>query len=314
MKTLIGGAIAAILGCIGIVAWFPQFLTVVAGTIPVMLLLGGALAIYLGVDELKDTWTNEENAETESETTEEVEKYKQEISELKEEIESLKKEYDITLYFYNPNIHPYQEYLKRLHCVERYTALVPVEIIYNKEYDLDKYLVGALQAKYDPPEYLQAFQKTEKKNGGFQEKVEMKESLQIKLTAKGGLEASSSTININDLKSRSSNKKDIQGNSDFNPRCGYCINLRLTKTAEYAAENGFDAFTTTLLESKYQPHEYNRKIGSKLAKKYGIEFYYQDFRAGWKESIRFSKELQLYRQQYCGCIFSEYERFGPEVK
>lgn len=92
MKTLIGGAIAAILGLIGIVAWFPQFLTVVAGTLPIMLLLGGALAIYLGVDELKDTWSNEETAETEAETTGEVEKYKKEISELKEEIESLKKE------------------------------------------------------------------------------------------------------------------------------------------------------------------------------------------------------------------------------
>jgi len=92
MKTLIGGSIAAILGCIGIIAWFPQFLTVVAGTIPIMLLLGGALAIYLGVDELKDTWTNEETETTEAETTEEVEKYKQEISELKDEIDSLKKE------------------------------------------------------------------------------------------------------------------------------------------------------------------------------------------------------------------------------
>lgn len=92
MKTLIGGAIAAILGCVGIVAWFPQFLTVVAGTLPIMLLLGGALAIYLGVDELKDTWSDQETAETGAETSEEVEKYKQEISELKEEIESLKKE------------------------------------------------------------------------------------------------------------------------------------------------------------------------------------------------------------------------------
>ena len=90
MKTLIGGAIAAILGCIGIVAWFPQFLTVMAGTIPVMLLLGGALAIYLGVDELKDTWMGDEAAESQS--TEEVEKYKEEISELKDEIESLKKD------------------------------------------------------------------------------------------------------------------------------------------------------------------------------------------------------------------------------
>ncbi len=92
MKTLIGGAIAALLGLIGIVAWFPQFLTVIAGTIPVMLLLGGALAIYLGVDELKDTWQQDQDAETDAATDEDVEKYKKEISELKEEIETLKKE------------------------------------------------------------------------------------------------------------------------------------------------------------------------------------------------------------------------------
>ncbi len=92
MKTLIGGAIAALLGLIGIVAWFPQFLTVIAGTIPVMLLLGGALAIYLGVDELKDTWKQEESVETDAGADEGVEKYKQEISELKDEIETLKKD------------------------------------------------------------------------------------------------------------------------------------------------------------------------------------------------------------------------------
>jgi hypothetical protein len=92
MKTLIGGAIAAILGLIGIVVWFPQFLTVVAGTIPIMLLLGGALAIYLGIDELKDTWTQGEAETTETDSSEEVEKYKKEISDLKEEIEGLKKE------------------------------------------------------------------------------------------------------------------------------------------------------------------------------------------------------------------------------
>jgi len=90
MKTLIGGAIAALLGLIGIVAWFPQFLTVIAGTIPVMLLLGGALAIYLGIDELKDTWQQEESAEPDAAIDEDVEKYKQEISELKDEIETLK--------------------------------------------------------------------------------------------------------------------------------------------------------------------------------------------------------------------------------
>ena len=92
MNTLIGGAIAAILGVVGIVVWFPQFLTVMAGTIPIMLLLGGALAIYLGVDELKDTWSKEDTEEPQPEAPGEVEKYKQEISELKEEIDSMKKE------------------------------------------------------------------------------------------------------------------------------------------------------------------------------------------------------------------------------
>ncbi len=94
MKTLIGGAIAALLGVIGIVAWFPQFLTVIAGTIPVMLFLGGALAIYLGVDELKDTWKEKESVETDVAVAadEDVGKYKQEISELKDEIETLKKD------------------------------------------------------------------------------------------------------------------------------------------------------------------------------------------------------------------------------
>ena len=94
MKTLIGGAIAAVLGLIGIVVWFPQFLSVIAGTIPVLLLLGGALAIYLGVDELKDTWKQDEPAQsgTDASSSEEVEKYKQEINELREEIETLKKE------------------------------------------------------------------------------------------------------------------------------------------------------------------------------------------------------------------------------
>jgi hypothetical protein len=92
MKTLVGGAFAVILGLIGIVAWFPQFLTVLAGTIPVMLLLGGALAIYLGVDELKDTWKQAETPVADTESGEDVEKYKKEINELKEEIETLKKE------------------------------------------------------------------------------------------------------------------------------------------------------------------------------------------------------------------------------
>ncbi len=92
MKTLIGGIIAAALGLIGIAIWWSQFLMVLAGTVPVMLLLGGALAIYLGFDELKDSWKQDDTENTPEAANEEVEKYKQEINELKEEIETLKKE------------------------------------------------------------------------------------------------------------------------------------------------------------------------------------------------------------------------------
>ena len=90
MKTLIGGVVAAVLGLIGLTAWFWDFVDLLKGAIPVMLLLGGALAIYLGFDELKDSWQKDEAATEES--GEEPEKYKQEIDELKKEIEDLKSE------------------------------------------------------------------------------------------------------------------------------------------------------------------------------------------------------------------------------
>ena len=88
MKTLIGGAIAAVIGLIGLTIWFPAFLQLLAGAIPIMLLLGGGLAIYLGFDELKDSWKKEEDEPSES--SEDPGKYKQEIEDLKKEIETLK--------------------------------------------------------------------------------------------------------------------------------------------------------------------------------------------------------------------------------
>ena len=90
MKTLIGGAIAAALGLIGLGIWWSEFLMVLAGIIPVMLLLGGGLAIYLGFDELKDSWKKDETFESSSVQDDQVEKYKQEMDEVKDEIKSLK--------------------------------------------------------------------------------------------------------------------------------------------------------------------------------------------------------------------------------
>jgi len=88
MKTLIGGAIGAVLGLIGISIWWNPFLQLLAGAIPVMLIVGGGLALYLGFDELKDTWKKDDTTATTK--TEDVEKYKKEINELKGEVEKLK--------------------------------------------------------------------------------------------------------------------------------------------------------------------------------------------------------------------------------
>ena len=92
MKTLIGGAVAAVLGLIGMSVWWKPFLQLLAGAIPVTLLLGGGLALYLGFDELKDTWKKEEPAFDTSVASDEAEKYKQEIEDLKKEIETLKEQ------------------------------------------------------------------------------------------------------------------------------------------------------------------------------------------------------------------------------
>jgi hypothetical protein len=90
MKTLIGGAVAAVLGLIGISIWFGEFLQVIAGVLPIMLLLGGGLALYLGFDELKDSWKKDSPADMPA--SDDSDKYKQEIDELKKEIDSLKSE------------------------------------------------------------------------------------------------------------------------------------------------------------------------------------------------------------------------------
>lgn len=91
MKTLIGGAVAAALGLIGIGIWWQDLLTVLKGSVPAMLLLGGGLAIYLGFDEMKDTWKKDETPAP-SVSSDELEKYKSEVAELKKELETLKGE------------------------------------------------------------------------------------------------------------------------------------------------------------------------------------------------------------------------------
>jgi predicted adenine nucleotide alpha hydrolase (AANH) superfamily ATPase len=93
-------------------------------------------------------------------------------------------------------------------------------------------------------------------------------------------------------------------------RCRYCFRLRLSKTAEIAKEKGFDAFTTTLLISPQQKHELIKEVGDRIAKETGIEFLYADLRKRYSDSRHITKPLDLYRQQYCGCVYSEWERYA----
>jgi len=149
-------------------------------------------------------------------------------------------------FFYNHNIHPYQEYQRRLQAVREFTATCDLPMVFRDEYNLEEFLSSVAQN----PEQ----------------------------------------------------------------RCSYCYFSRLDATAQKAAELGFDAFTSSLLYSRYQSHETIRAAGEKAGERHGVKFYYEDYRPGWQEGIRLSKEMGLYRQQYCGCIYSEKERYLPKTK
>ncbi len=91
-------------------------------------------------------------------------------------------------------------------------------------------------------------------------------------------------------------------------RCTHCYSIRMDKTAETAKNAGFDAFSSSLLYSRYQDHEGLIEFGQKMQERHGVEFLYEDFRVGWQSGIAESKKMGLYRQKYCGCIFSKLER------
>ncbi len=109
-------------------------------------------------------------------------------------------------------------------------------------------------------------------------------------------------------------KKALPAETVPNGRCRMCYTWRLEQTAKFASENGFDAFTTTLFYSIYQQHELMKETAVFFAKKYGVEFFYEDFRPGWQDGIDISHALELYRQPYCGCIFSEEERYSKVLR
>lgn len=91
-------------------------------------------------------------------------------------------------------------------------------------------------------------------------------------------------------------------------RCEACYGMRLAETAATAKKMGLDGFTTTMLVSPYQRFDMMVDIGRRLEREYSVPFFVEDLRPGWNEGVRLSKELGLYRQKYCGCVFSKAER------
>lgn len=149
-------------------------------------------------------------------------------------------------FFYNPNIHPYKEFIRRLDTSREFAAKVNLPFIVDDTYALEEFLGRAL--------------------------------------------------------------------AEPRGRCHACYESRLRVAARYAKANGFDCFSTTLLVSPYQKHDVIRDIGRQVGEEEDIPFRYFDFRPGWPEGVQISKDLELYRQPYCGCIFSERDRYQKAKK
>ncbi|MDO4732119.1 MAG: epoxyqueuosine reductase QueH [Bacillota bacterium] len=97
-------------------------------------------------------------------------------------------------------------------------------------------------------------------------------------------------------------------------RCSYCYRSRLEAAAEEAANRGFQAFSSTLLVSPYQNQELIGKIGQEAAARFGIDFVFQDLRPGFRDGQADARERGLYMQKYCGCIYSEKERYAKKAR
>ena len=110
--------------------------------------------------------------------------------------------------------------------------------------------------------------------------------------------------------------KGLEKDKEGGNRCFKCYTLRLEKTCIFASKNNYDFFGTTLSVSPYKNSQKLNEIGEILQNKYNINYLYSDFKKnnGYKRSIELSKEYNLYRQDYCGCIYSKKERIESYVK
>ena len=149
--------------------------------------------------------------------------------------------WEVTGFWYNPNIHPFTEYRSRRNCLREYAATIGLPLVEQNDYALRPFIRTVAE--------------------------------------------------------------------DIEKRCGKCYEMRLFETARQAKELGFDSFTSSLFISPYQNHELMRETAERAAVQYGVEFLYRDFRPYFKAGQEKAKELGFYMQKYCGCVFSEEERY-----
>ena len=148
--------------------------------------------------------------------------------------------------FHNPNIHPFQEFRRRIEAVRQFAAAADLPVEVDEHYGLTEFLRAVVFHEHE--------------------------------------------------------------------RCPLCYDLRLERTVRTAVTGGYDAFTSTLLYSRYQHHQLLTARCEQLAREHGITFLYEDFRVGWQQGIDESIHLGLYRQPYCGCIYSEQERYDRRMR
>ena len=162
-------------------------------------------------------------------------------------LNELRKEgFRVTGLFYNPNIHPFLEFRRRLKALRVFQESDPIPVVYQEEYGIREYW------------------------------------------------------------------KNV--NYEGDDRCADCYALRLKFTADYAKRNGFDTFTSTMLFSVYQNHEQLKMISENLSREHEINFVYRDYRHLAECSQDIARKKMIYRQGYCGCIFSEYERYKDTTR
>ncbi len=195
--------------------------------------------------------------------------------------------HNFTGFWFNPNIQPYQEYELRLNSLKGLSERWRIDMIYNEYAETRSEALSPVIARDEVPK--------------------QSHWIEADLTILKDEIASPSAHN--DKKVVFS--KQIPRRPE---RCKSCYRLRLGKTAEEAQKKGFDAFSTTLLISPYQDFEQIVSIGSELAEKYNVLFYLRDFRQYFREAMTLARDLGLYRQKYCGCIYSREERLDQIQK